>query len=302
MRRKLVLVHGRSQQHKEPVALKAEWSDAFKAGLAKSKLPMPLDDADIRFPFYGDTLYDLVDGRSVEEAAKVIVRGAADDSEEAAFTRDLLAEIRTQAGITDAQIAAVGGQQVVERGIQNVEWIQACLSAIDRYVPHGSGAAVALFTRDVYRYLKDTAIRQEIETGVAGAMTPGVETVVVSHSLGTVVAYNLLQREGKKQNWQVPLFVTLGSPIAITSIRKTLTGFATARCPPCVARWFNAMDPRDVVALYPLAPAHFPLNPVEPAIQNKTDVVNGTSNRHGISGYLDDQEVARTIYDALMAT
>ena len=35
--------------------------------------------------------------------------------------------------------------------------------------------------------------------------------------------------------------------------------------------------------------------------RSKTDVCNPTENRHGISGYLGDKEVARRIYDALNA-
>jgi hypothetical protein len=116
-----------------------------------------------------------------------------------------------------------------------------------------------------------------------------------------VVTYNLLRQQGHRRNWKVPLLVTVGSPLAIAEIRKTLRSFAPARCPECVSTWFNAMDERDVVALYPLDTARFPLNPVNPAIENKTDVRNDTANRHGISGYLSDKEVARRIYDALTA-
>jgi hypothetical protein len=39
---------------------------------------------------------------------------------------------------------------------------------------------------------------------------------------------------------------------------------------------------------------------VDPAVENKDDVANGTSNRHGISGYLSDPIVARRIHDALV--
>jgi hypothetical protein len=60
--------------------------------------------------------------------------------------------------------------------------------------------------------------------------------------------------------------------------------------------WFNAFDPRDAVALYPLDTEHFD---VEPSIENKADVRNDTPNCHGISGYLSDKDVARRIYDAL---
>ena len=57
------------------------------------------------------------------------------------------------------------------------------------------------------------------------------------------------------------------------------------------------MDERDVVALYPLDAGHFPL---DPEITNKRDVDNPTANRHGISGYLSDQEVAKALFDAVV--
>jgi hypothetical protein len=300
MTKQLVLIHGRSQEHKDSKALKVEWLDALAEGLAKSNLKLPIADSDVRFPFYGDTLYDMTNGKTADTAAEIVVRGTDADADEQRFTRSVLEEIRQKAGISDAQLAAAAGEEVVRRGPQNWEWFQGILQAIDRYVPHGSGTSIALFTRDVYQYLKNSAIRQQIEDGVSQALTPGVETVVVSHSLGTVVAYNLLRREGHLRGWKVPLFITVGSPLAITEIRKTLKGFAPTRCPECALAWFNAMDERDVVALYPLGTAQFPLDPLNPAILNKTDVRNRTRNRHGIAGYLDDKEVAKRIYDALL--
>ncbi len=56
-----------------------------------------------------------------------------------------------------------------------------------------------------------------------------------------------------------------------------------------------------MVSLYPLDTRNFPLAPQEPGITNKTDVENWTSNHHGITGYLDDKDVAKHIYDALVA-
>jgi hypothetical protein len=301
MTKQLVLIHGRSQEHKDSIALKAEWLDALEEGLAKSNLTLPIAEPDVRFPFYGDTLFDLVDGKSEDTAAEVIVRGEQGDDDEQRFVRAVMEEVQKKSGITDAEIAQVAGQEVVEKGPQNWEWVQGFLRAVDRFLPHGSGAAVALFTHDVYQYLKNTAIRQRIDAGVSAAITPGVQTVVVSHSLGTVVAYSLLRSQGQRRGWNVPLFVTLGSPLAIGEVRKTLKSFGPTRCPECAAQWFNAMDERDVVALYPLDPTCFPLDPLAPSIHNKTDVRNRTKNRHGIGGYLDDQEVAQRIHQALTA-
>ena len=299
MSRQLVFVHGRAQEHKDSVALKAEWIEALTEGLAKSNLTLPIAESDVRFPYYGDTLVDMVDGKSADEAAAVIVRGEIGDSEEERFARAIMREMQAKTGITDAQLAAVAGQDVVNRGPLNWEWFQGFLRAVDRYVPHGSGNSIALFTHDVYQYLKNSITRATIDEGVASAINANVETVVVAHSLGTVVAYNVLRQQGERLGWNCVQLVTVGSPLGVTEIRKTLKGIAPIRCPSCVKRWFNAMDERDVVALYPLDTTHFPLDPATPSIENKRDVRNKTSNRHGIAGYLDDKDVARRIYDAL---
>jgi hypothetical protein len=40
---------------------------------------------------------------------------------------------------------------------------------------------------------------------------------------------------------------------------------------------------------------------VNPAVENYGKVRNGTDNRHGIVGYLDDAEIAKHVLDALGA-
>lgn len=116
MKRQLVFIHGRAQEQKDSAALKIEWVEAFKEGLAKSGLTLPIPEPDIRFPFFGDTLYDLVDGKTAGEAAQVIVRGDDTDEEEKRFTRAVIQAIRAKAGITDEQMAALSGLEVINRG------------------------------------------------------------------------------------------------------------------------------------------------------------------------------------------
>lgn len=294
--KELVFIHGRSQQDKDSIALKAEWIEAFAQGLSHSGLKVPIDETAIRFPYYGDTLAGLVGGRPVNEIAEVIVRGENTDQAEQSFQLEVLREIqKAQPDLSDAQIAAIAGEEVIQKGPLNWGWVRAILTGIDRHVPFGSSGSIALFTKDVYQYLKNPGIRDAIETGVRKAMS-ATPTVVVAHSLGTVVAYNLLRREGVNNGWNIPLFVTVGCPLAVTAIRKWL---APNKHPECAGQWFNAMDSRDVVALRPLDAAHG--WDISPGIENKTDVNNQTSNRHGISGYLGDPVIAKRIYDALVS-
>ena len=291
----LVLVHGRSQQERIADALKAEWLTALTDGLAKSGLTLPIPESAVHFAYYGQTLFDLVAGKTPDQAATVIIRGENAQPREREFADSIINEICNQLGITDAEIAALLGTNVVQRGPLNWAWVQGALKAIDRRIPYASSTSLALFTNDVYHYLNNPGITKAINDGVRQAITPGVPTVVVAHSLGTVVAYSLLRDEGAQAGWDVRLYVTLGSPLGISAIKQKL---APNKHPSCAKRWFNAMDERDVVALYPLTKRHFPVNP---GIENKTDVKNHTENRHGIGGYLDDPVIAKTIHDALTA-
>jgi hypothetical protein len=267
--------------------------------LAHSGLPLPVNETDICFPYYGDTLDQLAQGMSADEAAKIVIRGATLGAGEKDFARALAAEWSKR--VTQQQMIEVAGPKVVERGPLQWEWFQSVLQALDRFVPFASSESIALFTHDVYQYLFSDAVQSVIDDGVAKAIGPGVETVVVSHSLGTVVAYRLLRKLGTQRGGRVPLFVTLGSPLGVEAIRNKLRSESVTRCPACAKAWFNAFDSRDVVALYPLDTGSFPLNPTTPAIENKEDVNNLTANRHGIAGYLDDAQVARRIYEAMTA-
>ena len=216
--RELIFIHGRSQEGKDSFALKKEWIDTLKEGLTKSGLDLPIPEDRIRFPYYGDALDQLVAGVPPANAAQVVVRGpgGAEDPALQAFVASVLEQAArrtaTAAGMTDAQMeseikavasAQGGGAQVVERGLLNWGWVQGVASFIDRHVPGGSGLSIGLFTRDVYLYITDAGLKKRINTGVRAAMTPGVESVVVGHSLGTVVSYTLLKDEGEAAGWNV---------------------------------------------------------------------------------------------------
>lgn len=156
------------------------------------------------------------------------------------------------------------------------------------------GDAIDAITRDVWVYVTFGGVRTRIDTFLSAAI-PNERCVVVAHSLGTIVAYNVLSNRATPANG-VPLFVTLGSPLGMTSISNRLrTPLAT---PPGVGTWLNARDKRDVVALHPLDHDYFD---IQTAIEDYSQVDNFTDNRHSIEGYLADPLVARRIHQALSA-
>ena len=295
--RQLILIHGRAQQKKDAAGIKREWMEAWGKGLAKSGLSMPITDADVHFPFYGDTLADMVGGKTEAEAARVIVKGAGEPSQaEQDVMREMITEIALNEGVSEADIRAELSQEVIDKGPLNWKWVQGILSALDRVKPI-STQLVALVTADVAKYLTNPGIQTTINSGVLSAFKPGQEAVVVAHSLGTVVAYNvLMSRPAQFPSLKVPLFVTLGSPLAVTAVKSRVRPHTF---PKPVGKWFNAFDPDDVVALHPLNKKHFDTGGT---IDNHNGVKNHTDNQHSIGGYLDDEKVAKKIFEAITAT
>ncbi len=287
---KLVFVHGRSQEGKDPQKLQQQWREALDEGLVKAGLSMP-PGVTLEFPFYGDRLDELIKELDAPLVEDVTARGAAPDTSEASFRGEFLQEMATALGISDEEIKAKYPGEVREKGPMNWEWIQAILKVLDRTAL--GEKAIDAFTRDVYVYLTNSTIRRVIDDVVAGCLPKG-RCVVVGHSLGSVVGYNVLR--DADDNVDVRRYITVGSPLGVESIKDKLD--SPLAMPSVVNDWYNAMDERDVVALHPLDKDHFGITP---RIENKTDVDNHTDNRHGIVGYLNDPDVARKIHEALIS-
>jgi hypothetical protein len=288
----LVLIHGRSQQMKDPAALKKSWVDALRQGLSNAGLPTALDELKIHFPYYGDTLINLID--KVDNPAPVVVKGLKGVMPEQMFKAAVFAEAVRASGVTEAQIQAerpagdAEAAQVTEKGPLNWGWVLAGLRAIDKL--RGGSWALEKFTNDVYQYLTDDDIRKAIDDGVRQAFT-NEQTVVIAHSLGTIVAYHLMKEEAAAE-WNISTLITLGSPLAVGAVSERIRPLIK---PSCVKDWFNGRDPHDMVALFPLAPPRFPVT----LTGSKDNIANTSDNHHGIESYLADKDVAQWIFKAI---
>lgn len=288
---KLILLHGRSQQNFEETKLKKDWIDALNEGLRESNLTLGLSDDDIIFPYYGKMLINLIDNPE-DYLSKVVEKGnAATDGQSALFISQLLEDIMRNADLTDEEVLKIAHMKSTEKGALNWPWIQAILRAMDsRNIL--DQATLWAFTKDVFCYLKDNKIRRTIDEFVSQFIPEDEQCVWVSHSLGTVISYNVLsQYEGEN----IKEIITVGSPLGLNAIKKNLR--SPLVMPSCsINGWYNAYDKKDVVSLFPLEKPYFSTNP---AIINNGKVLNDTDNKHGISGYLKDKEVALRIYNAI---
>lgn len=280
---RLMLVHGRSQGGKVPADLETTWMETLRKGLKKAGLTLP-NDVEVDFPFYADRLDDFVKEFELPADPAFMPKGSPVFDEYAAFKAQVADEMRARLNISDAQVQAEAGDLPTEKGPQNWAWVQAIVRLLDKHLTGISEGTIEIFLRDVFLYSRKTAVRSEINKMVAKSLNNNT-TVVVGHSLGSVVAYNVLCKASVKPS----LFVTVGCPLGIRAIRSAL---GTLINPAGARGWYNAYDTRDVVALYPLDSVNFD---VDPAITNNGMVNNQTSNRHGIVGYLNDRNVAHAI-------
>ncbi|WP_264029246.1 hypothetical protein [Cellulosimicrobium sp. SH8] len=296
---RLVLVHGRDNQGLDADVLDRTWTVVLDAGLRAAGSSRVLDDADTSFVFYGDALAGLVAGDA--EPPPVTVHAlTALPGDELAFVAAVVEEVLRGAG---AGVPA----RPEGAGAGAGEWLNLLLSALDRYVPGLSSAVVVLLARDVWAYLHDDAVRTTIDDALAAAIPTDGPAVVVAHSLGSVVAYSVLREHPDAARWDVPLLLTLGSPLAIRAIRDVLAARAPVRVPAPVRRWVAARDRRDALALHGLGADAFPLDPATPAIEDLV-VANAAPGHHAAAvlltdgspaGYLARPEVAGTVAAAL---
>jgi hypothetical protein len=132
----------------------------------------------------------------------------------------------------------------------------------------------------------------EIRDRVIGLFPMGEPVIVVSHSLGTIVAYDVLA--SFKGSREIPLWVTLGSPLGIGNVQKRLNGGESkppVPVPAGVAAWHNYADPHDVVALEQTLSDEFsPLGFVKDATVENEAFLN-----HDLTGYLHVDAVRTVI-------
>jgi hypothetical protein len=281
---KLIFIHGREQETFEADYLKQLWTDTLKEGLKKNDLTLP-DNVTIEFPYFGKLLKSMADNPDAIPIEKVTTRSFKKSISENAFMYAYLNEV-----LARADPSAKG--KATRDGLLNNETIQKLLQKIDNIGFLGE-FSLKKMTKDVYLYLTHSGIKKRINECVLAIMD-NEPCVVVGHSLGSIVSYDVLKNNS---TLHVNKLITVGSPLGIASVRKNLP--QPIGMPSCVKNgWFNAYDDADFVALNPLDAAYFP---IDPTIVNKNDVKNHTDNRHGIIGYLNDAVVAKTIYEALMS-
>ena len=280
----LVFIHGMRQEGRLRSVLRADWEAALTNAWKASAMPIP--DYQLEMPFYGEELDALTRELRGPAAGRIVARGGVSEDVYTDLEATILRQLAQRAGATDSDVLKELGQDVTERGALSWERVQATLRWLSKNAPWLAERALRL-ARQVDAYLDRPHVQKAVDAIVGPALSRG-PSVVVAHSLGTVVSYRLLREYGTKAN--IKLFVTLGSPLGINAIKARLQP-PSLKVPEGVTQWLNGADPRDYVALYPTLDAStFAAN-----IINFNNIRNGRGNPHSILDYLSDRRISECI-------
>lgn len=294
---KLLFIHGIGQEGLTSEALLAKWTGIMiDQGFDRALL----DAANPEMAYYADILDQLSGGRG---AAQPMGASAADvagsGAEEQAFLAEALREIGEQRGVTPAQAEAAAQLADAELGIAAAAPMSTALGRFGvgvlrllEGVSPTLGEVSLCVLKQAYAYLKTPGVHEKIDARVLPHFAPG-KTVVVAHSLGTIVAFRLLRDLARTDpTIETPLLLTLGSPLAQGAVRNAL-GLPLKR-PATVGEWHNLYDRGDPVTLgKPLAPLY------ANGVSDDGTINNTTFNAHSIQGYLDQPKVHALLVRAL---
>lgn len=143
----------------------------------------------------------------------------------------------------------------------------------------------------VRRYFTDAGLRAQAHEETCTAIGDG-SPVVVGHSLGSVVAYEVLR---ENPAIRVDTLITLGSPLGLHAIssRLGLHSEPERNWPGSVRRWVNIAASQDVVA------AVKEIAPVYGAKVEDVLVLNTRLTAHDTAPYLSNVHTSRAISRAL---
>jgi hypothetical protein len=243
---RIVCVHGIRQQRKAADVLAQEWGSWLRGGIRLAcgnilDADEVLRNVETRWAFYGD--FFRPPARHLGTGDAWLTPADLTD-----FDRELLhawwrasAEVDPGVISPDAPSLSMWGVQAALRALSRSRYF----SGVQERVLLGDLAQVR-------RYLLEPELRRAIRQRLVDVVDEST-TVIVAHSLGSVVAYETLCEH---PGWNVRALVTLGSPLGIRNlIFDRLEPAPSGRNDPLgqwpgrVAKWTNVADEKDIVAL-----------------------------------------------------
>lgn len=232
----IVAVHGIANEYLGRNQLLNAWAPALKDGLEWAA-GRHVNPPDLDLAFYGHLFLQAPEGATKGSIPEEAAAQLADlDAEELTELTEAVKEIASPSDLADVKAAT-------DKALM---WLpvplQILVGAIDQNFQPAAGILFLGALRQVRRYLLDSKLKTEIDQITARAATEA--TVLVGHSLGSVVAYEFLRQN---PGHGVKLLLTLGSPLGLRLVRDRLPANEFGVSGIGVEHWINVRDLHDPV-------------------------------------------------------
>lgn len=290
---RLVFVHGINNEKLTVGEVRDIWMSALEEGWQDLGL-VPSKPFTAEAAYYADILANATNYKK-----PVVEMGGGEVSSGLAI--EFLRTYAEQAGVTqeelEAAAAAEGIPQVaVAQGVPHEGWVIAFAQVLERLLPTKGKYIAKLYLKQASVYIGDPALAEKIASSVTKQVFDGKPdpTIVIGHSLGSVVSYRLLASNNFSAR-SLPLYVTLGSPLSVEIFRPILPKLGSLPMPP-IGKWINGRNKEDFVTL---GKAITKKSIGFEGVEDVTDVVDNKDDRHDIRAYLRSPTIAKPIYDAI---
>jgi hypothetical protein len=280
---RVVAVHGIGKAYSAAPVMASEWVPALVGGAELAGGRGALRTEDMECVFYGDVFRRP--GRLLGDADLESL--TVDDVDER--DAEVLAAWWAEAAEVDARVIPPGA-----RSLGVASGVQAALAALagSRFLAGATERLLILWLRQVRAYFTQPQVRAVAQQRLGEAIRADTR-VVVAHSLGSVLAYEVLCAHPE---WPVRTLVTLGSPLGIRTIifdRLTPPPSQVGQTrrgawPGGVVSWTNIADRLDFVALVKA------LGPAFGEAIVDVEITNGV-RMHDVSRYLTAVETGQAI-------
>ncbi len=290
---KIIFIHGMNQQNYTAHRLKEHWLKVFKLGLKQMPCRVNVRDLHIHMPFYGDlmTKYQLSNQLDLNTLLPKsffnnyfpinVHPSNPPTREHTPFVPLLRPTDQTDKSFSERLYLT--SQLVKDRVLKE-------LVVLLNNFPKLHESLIQQFLIETYMYLSNPEFMEEVHQRILKKMREDEDYIVVGHSLGSVIAFQLLS--DPSYQFSVKRFVTLASPLSFRVIQSKLPSPISR--PPCIyGDWFNFYSQDDFLTAFPLCEAPFNF---EPAIINQK-IYTFANQPHEILGYLQHPSVIKAIIE-----
>ncbi len=297
-----IFIHGINNQNNSKENIEKTWSDALKKNSESSGVRMP-DNMKFIAAYYGDVLNEeTLSWRSNNTTSIPMSIDSPDEDFANEGVAELYLEFQKKYGFTDKQISDElnsednpTAKKRMAKGIHK-RWLKAIARVLENILPAKGKKVVEQFLTQAAAYLHKPGLKEKIDDVVLEQikehLTVKDNVVIISHSLGTIIAYELLRR--LRHEVQVDLLITAGSPLGIELVKRRLG--PPLICLPNVKKWVNVSDKEDFVALKTILNGdNFGCD----QINNNNQLDNGSEDAHDILKYLSHGFITQEIEQSI---